>query len=64
MMRAIRAATGAADRDAIAALINAVELEPITAGMLHDRDQRTPGSERWRVAEDEAARRRDQRVGA
>jgi len=44
------------DREAIVALINAVELEPITVGMLHERDQRTPGSERWRVAEDEAAR--------
>ncbi len=44
------------DREAIVALINAVELEPITVDMLHERDQRTPGSERWRVAEDEAAR--------
>ncbi len=44
------------DREAIVALINAVELEPITVGMLHERGQRTPGSGRWRVAEDEAAR--------
>ena len=41
------------DGEAIAALINAVELEPITADMLCERDQRTPGSGRWRVAEEE-----------
>jgi GNAT superfamily N-acetyltransferase len=55
-MRPIRAVTSATDWDAIVALINAVELEPITVDMLHERDQRTPGSERWRVAEDETAR--------